>query len=85
VYFLHTHDFIYRPGVFGLSFASAIFMKIEIEITPEELQHLLEIVKNDPRLETVYHQLKDAAANADDSQKGEIPVQGDNAVIRRSE
>lgn len=60
-------------------------MKIEIETTPEQIQHLLEIVKNDPRLETVYHQLKDTAANTDDSQKGEVPAPGDNTIIKRSE
>ncbi|WP_143822925.1 hypothetical protein [Mucilaginibacter sp. MD40] len=60
-------------------------MKIEIEITPEQIQHLLEMTQQDRLMETVYQQLKDGAANADDSQKGEVPAPGDNTIIRRSE
>jgi hypothetical protein len=60
-------------------------MKIEIEATLNEFEQLVSIVKGKQGLATIHDQLQNAIPLFDDSQKGEIPKEGDMPIIKRAE
>lgn len=60
-------------------------MKVEIEATTKQFDKLLQLIDNEPALETIKQQLVKGKALADDSQAGEVPREGDNAIIKRME
>lgn len=60
-------------------------MKVEIEASWKQLNTLINLVDGNPELELIKNQLMTAKQLADDSQAGEIPEEGDNAVIKRME
>lgn len=60
-------------------------MKIEIEVSREQFDKLIRLIDNEPSLEALKQQLKNGQAFADDSQTGELPREGDNAIIKRME
>ncbi|WP_345329382.1 hypothetical protein [Mucilaginibacter defluvii] len=60
-------------------------MKVEIEATTKQFDKLLQIIDSEPELESLKQQLINGKALADDSQVGEVPHEGDNAIIKRME
>ncbi len=60
-------------------------MNVQIEATPAQIKSLIEILKQNPHLEAIQQQLTSAQVDADDSQEGEVPEEGDNEIIERSE
>ncbi|MBE9583373.1 hypothetical protein IM792_02835 [Mucilaginibacter sp. JRF] len=60
-------------------------MKVEIEVSWKQLNALIGLIEGDSELEIIKKQLLFAKQNADDSQAGEVPEEGDNAIIKRME
>ena len=60
-------------------------MKLQLEATPTQIKQLLNLLANSPELEAIKNQLSTAEVNADVSQEGEIPEEGDNEIIERME
>ena len=60
-------------------------MKLQIEATPIQIKQLLNLLANNPELQAIANQLTSAQADADVSQEGEIPEEGDNEIIERNE
>ncbi|GAA4329143.1 hypothetical protein GCM10023149_33610 [Mucilaginibacter gynuensis] len=60
-------------------------MILQIEITPDQIKSLVSLIDKNLELENIKAQLIAADAKTDDSQAGEIPVEGDNEFIKRME
>ena len=60
-------------------------MIVELNATENQVKKLINLLNDNSDLNEIISQLKSALAQNDDSQSGEIPVEGDNAVIKRME
>ncbi|MCC8409627.1 hypothetical protein LJ707_11870 [Mucilaginibacter sp. UR6-1] len=60
-------------------------MRVEIEASWKQLNTLIALTEGNPELEIIKNQLMTAKQLAGDSQAGEIPEEGDNAIIKRME
>ena len=60
-------------------------MIAEINATPVQIKTIMSLLATNPDLQDVVDQLNRSLAQSDDTQSGEIPADGDNAIIKRSE
>jgi hypothetical protein len=60
-------------------------MRLGIEVSAKQLIELKQLLAGKDEYLDIYNQLVSAVADIDDSQSDEVPIEGDNEIIKRIE